>query len=448
VAEAVFNGSVSDGWGAGPIGLAFGASWRDEDIVQTIGPDDLIALSSPGNDPASCSAAAPGTPGCRGIRGVPPAFGNVADVLIFTNISPIEGKYSVSEVFGELLLPIASGAPGVEQFDVSLAARYADYSGSGGIWAWKAGYDWRITPSVRLRSTVSRDVRAATLSERFDRQGVGTTLNDPLRDNENYTSTQIIGGNPLLNPEEADTRTFGVVFTPEALDGFSMSADYYRIEISGALAQIGVQNIVDGCHLDGNQDLCAKITRDPGTNLITVVDNGFVNQDEAAVMGTDLEVSYRLELGGGGSLDLRLLATWLNENSVTLRGSPKRENDGETGDGSLPEFKSTAYLRYSKGRFSLFAQERFVGSGTLDNDDIETMTISDNSVDSRYYTDMGVTWEGGGGDWEVFLNVQNLWDKDPPVAASWAAFSGTRPTNDRLFDFFGRRYALGANLRF
>jgi outer membrane receptor protein involved in Fe transport len=264
----------------------------------------------------------------------------------------------------------------------------------------------------------------------------------------NYTTTQIIGGNPLLNPEEADTLAFGVVWQPDFLEGLSMSADYYEIDIAGALAQVGVQVIVDQCFA-GNQDRCSKISRDPGTNAITIVDNGFVNQDAARVVGTDLEVGYTMQLRGGGSLSARVLATWLNEQSTTLLNSPKRDLAGETGDGSLPEFKSTSYLRYSKGRFGIFAQERFIGSGSLDFDDVEGVTIDDNSVDSRYYTDMGVTYSGGGSfEWQLFFNVQNLFDRDPPVAASWSSFAGTRVTNDRLFDFFGRRYVVGIDLSF
>jgi len=173
-----------------------------------------------------------------------------------------------------------------------------------------------------------------------------------------------------------------------------------------------------------------------------------VNQDAARVVGTDLEMSYSMQLDGGGSLSARLLATWLNENSTTSLGAAKRDIAGETGDGSLPEFKSTTYLRYAKGPFSLFVQERFIGSGSLDFDDVEGVTIDDNSVDSRYYTDMGVTWGREGSSWELFFNVQNLFDRDPPVAASWAQFSGTRVTNDRLFDFYGRRYVIGVDLTF
>jgi outer membrane receptor protein involved in Fe transport len=448
VAEFSMNSEISEGWGAGPISLAFGAGWREEKLNQTIGPDDLIALSTPLNDPAGCTT--PGQAGCRGVRGVPAQFAATPDeVLIFTNVQAIGGDYSNSEVFVETLLPLVSGVTGVEQLDLSLAARYADFEGSGGIWAWKTGIDWQISDAVRLRTTVSRDIRAATLSERFDRQGVGSSVNDPVFGGQNYTTTQITGGNPELNPEEADTLAFGIVWQPPQIDGLSMSADYYEIDIAGALATIGVQTIVDQCFA-GAAERCAKITRDATTNRVTVVDNGYVNQDAARVVGTDFEVGYTMQLGGGGTLSARVLATWLNENSTTQLGSPKRDLAGETGDGSLPEFKSTTYLRYNKGRFGVFAQERFIGSGSLDFDDVEGVTIDDNSVDSRYYTDMGITWDGGSAnlEWRLFLNVQNLWDRDPPAAASWSSFSGTRVTNDRLFDFFGRRFAVGVDLNF
>jgi outer membrane receptor protein involved in Fe transport len=305
VVEVSMDGEIGDGWGAGPVSLAFGAGWREESIDQTLGPDDLIALSSPGNDPAGC--VTPGQTGCRGIRGVPPQFAATPnEIFIFTNVQPIAGDYSVAEVFAETLLPLVSGVAGVEQLDLSLSARYADYSGSGGIWAWKTGLDWHFTDAVRLRTTVSRDIRAATLSERFDRQGVGSAVNDPEFGGQNYTTTQIVGGNPLLNPEEADTLAVGIVWQPNSIEGLSMSADYYEIDVDGALAQIGVQVIVDQCFA-GAAERCAKITRDSTTNRITVVDNGFVNQDAARVVGTDFEVGYTMQLRGGASLSARLL---------------------------------------------------------------------------------------------------------------------------------------------
>jgi outer membrane receptor protein involved in Fe transport len=449
VAEFSMDGDVADGW-AGPISLAFGGAWREESINQTLGPADLIALSTPLNEAANCGQA--GAPACTGVRGVPSQFSATPnEVLIFTNVQPISGSYNVAEVFSESIIPLVADKAAAKSLDLNVAARYADYSGSGGIWAWKGGLDWQITDAVRLRTTRSRDIRAATLSERFDRQGVGTAVNDshftPVR---NYTTTQIIGGNPNLNPEEADTLAAGIVFTPRALDGFSMSVDYYEIDIAGALAQVGVQVLTDNCEIRHIAESCAKITRDPTTQQITVIDNAFINQDSARVVGTDLEVGYRMQLGGGGNLSVRWLSTWLNEWSTTALGAPKRDTAGETGDGSLPDFKSTTYLRYNKGKLGLFAQERFIASGKLDFDDVEGVTIDDNSVDSRYYTDAGLTWDGGDANlsWQLTFNVQNLFDRDPPVAAAWAQFSGTRVTNDRLFDFYGRRYTVGIDFKF
>src|SRR5262249_31269081 len=153
-------------------------------------------------------------------------------------------------------------------------------------------------------------------------------INDPVFGGANYTTTQIIGGNPNLNPEEADTLALGFVYQPRRVEGLSMSVDYYDIDIAGALAQVGVQVIVDQCFA-GNQERCSKVTRDPVTSRVTLIDNGFVTQASAKVVGTDVEVDYTKTLGKGGALSLRFLATFLNENSTTTINSPKRDVAGE-----------------------------------------------------------------------------------------------------------------------
>ena len=82
-------------------------------------------------------------------------------------------------MFGELNIPIVADKGWANSFEVSTAVRWADYSGSGEVWAWKLGTNWQITDAVRLRATQSRDVRAATLRERFDQTRGGVTVNDP-----------------------------------------------------------------------------------------------------------------------------------------------------------------------------------------------------------------------------------------------------------------------------
>src|SRR5690606_14097177 len=127
--------------------------------------------------------------------------------------------------------------------DLHLAARYADYAGSGGVWAGKAGLDWQATESLRFRGTWSRDTRAGTLSERFDTQTGGTGIaagEDPLVPSAPaYVAELTTGGNPQIRPEIANTTTAGMVWQPGWAENFSLSLDVYDIEIEDAIDQLG-----------------------------------------------------------------------------------------------------------------------------------------------------------------------------------------------------------------
>ncbi len=139
------NGDIGDGWGAGAISLAFGGGWRKESVDQTLGPDDIIALSMPLNDPRrACvnAGTAPVAAACAACRRSSP---------------PRRTRCSSSRTCSRSAASIRSrkcsprrccrssrASRGVEQLDLTLAARYADYEGSGGIWAWKTGLDWQI----------------------------------------------------------------------------------------------------------------------------------------------------------------------------------------------------------------------------------------------------------------------------------------------------------------
>jgi len=442
-AELSASGEIFDGW-AGPISLAVGASWREQSIVHRIGPDHLVNQPPLANDPD------------RGIRGISTASLGTDDRLEFVDLDNFEGRFHVREVFAETLLPLVAGRPLVQQLNATLAARWADYSGSGDIWASKIGLDWSVNDVLRLRGTASRDVRAASLEERFDRQGQGTSLEDPVLDRQRYTTFQLRGGNPNVSPEEADTLTVGLVYQPARVDGLSMSIDWYDIEVSGAIDFLGVQEIVDQCYETGAQEFCGRITRDPDSNLITLVENTFANVDKRNASGVDFEVAYTRDLNliGNGSerLGLRFIASRINENSTTEAGAPKRDIVGELGGAGVPELQWTANLTYANGPFSLFLQGRYIDDGVADIDYVEGVDIDINSVKSVLYTNLRAGYRGAfgsGGEWEVFGHVANLFDKDPPLIAAWSAFSGTGiGTNEVLYDVFGRRYTLGFKVRY
>ena len=449
VIEVSADGDILDGWGAGPISLAAGIAYREDELAQ--------ATQDPTNPTNSPSyVAVPFNNPAVGIRGIPLGFVGVNSGVQFSIVPNFNGRVTVKEAFSELRVPLLADRGWADQLTMTAAARWAEYTGSGGIWSWKTGFDWQAVDALRVRATVSRDVRAANMSERFDAAGAGATVMDPLFGNQNVTFTQIIGGNPNVAPEEADTRTVGFVVRPPGVDGLSISADWYRIEIAGSIGQLGPQRIVTDCFL-GAQQLCNQITRDPATNVIIGLQNVYLNINEEAVSGADLEVDYNWDLGSGDrAMNVRLLGSWLNDHSITNLGAPRQDRAGETGALSLPDLQIIANATYRSGPLTVFLQERYIDDGLRryngNRPEIGGATIDDNTVSSVAYTDLRVSYKFGGdgdrGSWEVFGNVSNLFDEDPPLAANHSTFGGSTHTNVSLYDVIGRRLVVGAQFSF
>jgi hypothetical protein len=164
-AELLITGEVSDGWGAGPVSLATGLTYRDQSFTDEGFPADVDALGPPfnAND--------------LGIRGVASAWSTGSPNLHqFSTVSLISGQYDVWEAFGELNVPVWESASENQHLGTSFAYRSSDYSSAGRIDAWKAGLDFQVARDLRLRATRSRDVREATFSERFDNSPGGGTI--------------------------------------------------------------------------------------------------------------------------------------------------------------------------------------------------------------------------------------------------------------------------------
>jgi outer membrane receptor protein involved in Fe transport len=346
VFELVATGEVIKGW-AGPVSAAFGAHYRKEEVVQNVRASQGNPAANPFVFPVPANNAA------LGIRGAPAGATNNSVEIQFSKVPFIRGDFDVSEVFTEALVPLLADKSFMKQLNFSGAARWADYGGSGNIWSYKAGLDASLTSALRLRGTYSRDVRAANLGERFDRTGGAANVTDyGFTGNPAYTITIVQGGNPEVDPEKADTVTFGVVYRPDWLPGFDVSVDWLDVSLEGAIESFTAQQIVDACYRQGNTDQCQFIARDTPDGRISIVNQTVQNVSKANISGIDLEMGYAADvdwLGGGERLGARLFASWLNENSTTSSTGVKTDRAGEVGVFSLPELKLAGSLSYSRG---------------------------------------------------------------------------------------------------
>jgi outer membrane receptor protein involved in Fe transport len=403
-AEAVLTGEFFETRATGPISFSLGATYRKEDLDQTAYPVEVDALGPPLNRPE------------LGIQGIPGGYtGGSPNLHAFSNLTTFGGQFDVWEVFGETLVPLYDN--GEQRLDLSLAVRHTDYSLSGAVLAWKTGLDFQVTEQLRLRATLSRDVREATFAERFDQAGGGTNVNDPQFGGLPFGITTASGGNPNVKPEEADTYVIGFVYGPNWLPGLDLSADYYNIDLTGAIGSLGFQRVVDDCAA-GNQLLCEQIDRDPVSGQITRVEDFFTNIDAAAARGVDMEVSYRTELdlfdNQAENLSLRLLASYLAENSNTPSGGRKTDMAGV---GQTPEWTTTATMNYTIGPWSLFLSHRFIDKSKFNVNWVEGVDVDDNYLNSVRWVNMRVGYNyemANGRSLDLFTNVTNLFDDEPP----------------------------------
>jgi outer membrane receptor protein involved in Fe transport len=460
VAELSMNGQVWKGWGAGPITAAFGGSFRHEEIFQFVRDPTNPPNDNDHGHPVLCNGDAAAI--AAGLRGEnPPDCANTVGIQ-FSKVSNITGVLETKEAFAELGVPLLADMPFAKVLKADLAARWADYTGSGGIWAYKFGADWEIIDGLRLRGTYSRDVRAANLSERFDKTGGAGTITDPAHPSAGVINiTTFSGGNPNVRPEKADTFTAGVVYQPRWVEGLQMSVDWYRIKIADAIGQLGAQAVVNGC-FSGAADLCALVTRDATTQLPILVGNVYVNINQAKVRGVDFEVDYHRDVhlfGGMEQVSGRFLGSWLLENSTINSAGQYFDRSGQVGiqqsDGvpySLPRFKFAANATYANGPFALWVQERFISSGKNENT-LPTPTspyLADDHVPAVFYTDLRLSYDlPMHYHMQVFGTVTNLFDKDPPVTPYYSTFAGySSQYNPSLYDVLGRRFTMGVKVRF
>lgn len=372
-----------------------------------------------------------------------------------TNTGIARGSVTVKEAFGEINVPILKDVTAFRSLDLNAAGRITDYSTSGKVETWKVGGTWKPIDDVLFRITRSRDIRAPALFDLFsgDSSAIGT-LNDPV---SGVTSNvpQITGGNANLKPEKADTLTFGGVFSPTFLRGFSVSVDYYKLKIDDAIGTLSLAQIVNNCRLDASAPECSLITRPTPTSFPTSVRIAPANIAFLETKGVDIDMSYRTELGNG-NLGLRLYANYLDSfktqqsaTAVVLENAGRGSNANQPI--ARPKWRGTFNVNYDIAGFGIFVSEQYIGKFDLGYpaDTGQNQVFADPKVKPVWYTDATISYKVPAfkGNIEMFLTVNNLFDKQPPLIPG--TIPGLNlPTIISVYDTVGRAFTFGTRFKF
>ncbi|PCH97207.1 MAG: TonB-dependent receptor [Gammaproteobacteria bacterium] len=380
------------------------------------------------------------------------------------------GEYDVTEMFVEVSMPILSGMFLAQELTVDAAYRYADYSHAGSVDAWKFGVVYAPIEDLRFRGTVGAAVRAPNINEAFSPLSPGFgRVSDPcdadnidddpdrvancaalgipagFQANDNVSIDVISGGNDNLKPEESTSLTVGTVWTPSYLEGFSVTLDFYDIEIQDAIISVSAQNIADNCvDATGGPDanFCDAVDRDPTTNDIELVRSGFLNASAFNTSGVDVEMRYNFALESfslPGELRLSLFVNKLLElERFEFQDRPDEINVevGEVGD---PELQARMSATYNLDDFSVTWQARYidrvvtydVSPGGGSPEDLESgyvPSVTTHDLSFNYIVNNNL---------RVYAGLRNVFDKLP---VGW--------TNNPLYDLIGRRAYAGVTVNF
>jgi outer membrane receptor protein involved in Fe transport len=371
------------------------------------------------------------------------------------------GSYEVDEAFFEANIPLLSGVAGAEVLEVDVAVRYSDYNTFGDTTNHKIGVRWVPFDGLMVRGTSSTAFRAPSTSDLF----AGSSDNspevvDPCFQNptqfciadgvpaagfvpigDQLSSTR--GGNSDLQPEEADIFTAGLVYSPDFLEGLSLTLDYWDIEITSAISTLGEQLILNNCAATGEH--CDKITRfgvdSPLYGNSIDIDDRTTNVGGVESSGYDFNVRYTTDIEGG-TLTFNIDTTYYDTYDITQANGDVIENAGyfyrNSGDGNFPEWKTNADVRYSSDDWSAAWSIRYIG----EVDEPFSVASGFRTIDSQTVHDARFSYFMD--NMTATIGLNNVFDEDPPYADT--GFNDN--TDPRTYNTQGRHVYVSLGLAF
>src|SRR6185503_3943021 len=401
----------------------------------------------------------------------------------------VKGDLGVREIYGELGIPILEGRPLADLLSVNLSYRYSDYTTDKTTNTYGIGAEWAPTKTIKTRGSYQHAVRHANITELF--LGQGTNLfdmdEDPCGPAMTATAAQcantglnplqygsalldspagqyqfLQGGNANLNPEKADTYTFGLVFTPTR--DFSATIDYWNIKIDDAIDAPTPSALLTGCLNTGSN--CNLIQRDPATGVLWFGAGRVValnsNIGGYQTDGIDLALNYMLRMGGLGSLGFNFAGSWLHKwEFEPIKGAGRFDCVGLYGAncsfnrGPLPEWRHKFRVSWAMpwnvdvavtGRHIHKVEHETTSS---DPDIAGTIDPVNRTLGQRDYLDLAAAWNINK-TFSLRVGVNNLFDKDPPIGSqgvSGPSVLGNGNTFPGTYDALGRVFFLNVGMK-
>ncbi|MCH1927003.1 TonB-dependent receptor [Shewanella sp. C32] len=341
---------------------------------------------------------------------------------------PTKGHYDVISFYQEVSVPFT------EKLTGDFAFRYDEYDTFGKASTWKVGLTYRATDELMLRGVVATGFRAPNVSELYaGNSGSFDYLTDPWGQNFDPQIKVNRTSDPNLKPEESESFTAGLVYSPSFLDGFSTTIDYWKFNISDAITRVDVQDRLKACYA-GEQAACSTINvpwdeaQGRGNGDLTNLTSALTNVGSVKTSGVDINFNYKFDALG---LD------WaINNDATYLIGY---EQDGIDYEGTIDgnfggyaKWRNNFSISVSQDDWSVMYYNRYIDA--MNDEYTEDGVLNIDHATSVFYHNIVATYHFTDG-FSLSAGVKNFTNEDPTYVSNGTA-GGTSP---EVYDVIGRQ---------
>ena len=402
------------------------------------------------------------------------------------------GSTTTKEVYGEVLIPLATDANWAKALNITLGTRYSDTT-SGSTLNSKLGIEWRPNDDLLFRLSYAEVFRAPQVSDLYggvfassdsytdpcnrfagpadsNPACIGVPIPSSTQDPFAQSDTQLSafhGGNANLKPETGTVFTYGVVYDPSWLPGFSAALDIWDVKLDDFIQTVGTQNILNKCFestIAAPSPYCALFSRQPGGEILRLFDDR-ANVGRIHTNGIDMGLKYRRDTDGWGGFRASLDVTYLDKYDIEFIDPLTGDKLGEEhyaghfvspaagGQGNYSHWRGLGNLTWTMGNWEAQWTSRYihgfkVGGGSLCAS-AGSPPGSPDCVFSRgaqTYHNVQAGYHMKPWGLTARLGVDNLFDKQPPILYQNNTINGN--TDERTFDTVGRYYWASLTVEF
>lgn len=394
----------------------------------------------------------------------------------------------VIALFGEVHVPLV-GAENemsfIRRLNLSLAARWENYSDFGSTFNPRAGINWAVNDDLTLRGSWGKSFRAPNLTE-ISASSLPYVFTNP--DNRSGTPINTIqltvnGANPGLRPETATNWSFGFDYNPAYLSGLRLSTSFYKVSyknkivtqpvtrfLEAATAGIYAPYVTDvpapypypGCDPANPATyhplVAAVMTTPPNfeqnpgdiCRVRTILDGRWQNAASVSQTGLDFNASYTWDMGPNNfSVGLNFTKIFSLKERLTAAGpltTPEPLNRIY-----MPlDFRARGNIRWARGAFSANLAINYTPGYLNDVGFIQVFLpptanaapLAPSRVPSWTTADLSLAYrfkqDGILSGTRLGLNIQNITDADAPVVLSGTSLNTSY--DGRVHNPFGRTF--------